>query len=78
MTGPEHYRRAEVLAEEAYRHLGQGADQFPAAEAWAAVAQVHATLAHAAAEAVSDDSLMDTQAWREVAGTKADDTDAPP
>lgn len=51
MTGPEHYRRAEQLAAEAYRHLGQGEGQATAV-AWAAVAQVHATLALAAATGI--------------------------
>jgi hypothetical protein len=48
MTGPEHFRRAEQLAAEAEKHLGQGDGQATAA-VWAAVAQVHATLALAAA-----------------------------
>jgi hypothetical protein len=66
VTGSEHYRRAEQLAEEAHKHLGQGDEQ--AATARAAIAQVHATLAHAAAVAVGDDTPMDRQAWREAAG----------
>ena len=44
MTGPEHFLRAEQLAEEANSHLGQDDEQATAA-VWAAVAQVHATLA---------------------------------
>jgi hypothetical protein len=48
MTGSEHFLRAEQLAEEAHNHLGQGDGQ-AAAAVWAAVAQVHATLAVAAA-----------------------------
>jgi hypothetical protein len=48
MTGPEHFLRAEQLAEEAHKHLGHGLGQATAA-VWAAVAQVHATLAVAAA-----------------------------
>jgi hypothetical protein len=48
MTGPEHFLRAEQLAGEAHKHLGQGEGQATAA-VWAAVAQVHATLAVAAA-----------------------------
>ena len=48
MTGPEHFLRAEQLAEEAHNHLGQDEEQATAA-VWAAVAQVHATLAVAAA-----------------------------
>ena len=48
MTGPEHLRRAEGLAAKAAEYLGQGDGQ-AAAAVWAAVAQVHATLAVAAA-----------------------------
>ena len=48
MTGPEHYRRAEELAAEAHRLLGQGDGQATAG-VWAAVAQAHAVLALAAA-----------------------------
>lgn len=53
MTGSEHFRRAEQLAEEAYRHLGLGVEEEAAANAWSALAQVHATLALAA---VSDNT----------------------
>jgi hypothetical protein len=48
MTGPEHFSRAEELAAKASEYLGQGDGQGSAA-VWAAVAQVHATLALAAA-----------------------------
>jgi len=48
-TGPEHFRRAEELAAKANEYLGQGGGQDSAA-VWAAVAQVHATLALAATE----------------------------
>ena len=48
MTGPEHFRRAEELAAKAEEYLGQGDGQDSAA-VWAAVAQVHATLALATA-----------------------------
>jgi hypothetical protein len=47
MDGPAHYRKAEELAEKADEYLGQG-DEKDAAAVWAAVAQVHATLAVAA------------------------------
>ena len=47
MTGPEHFRRAEELAAKAGEYLGQGDGQ-DSAVVWAAVAQVHATLALAA------------------------------
>jgi hypothetical protein len=48
MTGQEHYAEAEQLAAKATEYLGQGDGQESAA-VWAAVAQVHATLAVAAA-----------------------------
>ena len=48
MTAPEHFRRAEELAAKASEYLGHGDGQDSAA-VWAAVAQVHATLALAAA-----------------------------
>jgi hypothetical protein len=48
MTGPEHFHRAEQFAAEAQKYLGQGEGQDTAA-VWAAVAQVHATLALVAA-----------------------------
>ncbi|MBV9095910.1 MAG: hypothetical protein JO132_18910 [Streptosporangiaceae bacterium] len=48
MTGSDHYRTAEQLVAEAHKHLGHGDGQSTAA-LWAAVAQVHATLALAAA-----------------------------
>jgi hypothetical protein len=51
MTGPEHFRRAEELAAEAHKLLGQGDGQATAG-VWAAVAQTHAVLALAAATAV--------------------------
>ena len=48
MDGPAHHRTAEELAAKARQYLGQGDGQDSAA-VWAAVAQVHATLAVAAA-----------------------------
>jgi hypothetical protein len=66
MDGLEHYRKAEELAAEAHKHLGQGEGQATAA-LWAAVAQVHATLALAAATG----TRADWRRWDEVAGTKA-------
>ena len=67
MNGPEHYRRAEELAAEAHRLLGQGDGQATAG-AWPAVAQTHAVLALAAATAVGA-SGADHQAWADAAGT---------
>jgi hypothetical protein len=47
MDGSAHYRKAEELAAKAAEYLGRGDGQDSAA-VWAAVAQVHATLAVAA------------------------------
>ena len=55
MTGPGHFRKAEALAAKASEYPGQGDGQDSAA-VWAAVAQVHATLALAAATAVGTKS----------------------
>ena len=66
MTGPEHFRRAEQLAVKASEYLGQGDGQDSAA-IWAAVAQVHATLALAAASALAP-SRADDRAWIKAAG----------
>jgi hypothetical protein len=66
MTGPEHYREAENLVAKAHELLGQGEGQGTAA-VWAAVAQVHATLAGIALAALPDG---EREAWREVAGPR--------
>jgi hypothetical protein len=68
MTGPEHFRRAEELAAEAHKLLGQGDGQATAG-VWAAAAQAHAVLALAAATAVGA-SAADSRAWADVAGTR--------
>ena len=68
MSGPEHYRRAEELAAEADRLLGQGDGQATAG-VWAAVAQTHAVLALAAATAIGA-SGVDDRAWADAAGTR--------
>ena len=47
MDGRAHYRKAEQFAEKAAEYLGHGDGQ-ETASVWAAVAQVHATLAVAA------------------------------
>jgi len=60
MTGPEHFRRAEGLAAEAAKHLGQDEGQDTAA-VWAAVAHVHATLALAAATTLNSEG--DCRPW---------------
>lgn len=67
MTGPDHYRQAEELTAKAHDYLGQGEGQ--SAAVWAAVAQIHATLALAAATAPGMTSAHG-RAWRQVAGSK--------
>jgi hypothetical protein len=47
MDGRAHFRKAEQFAEKAAEYLGHGDGQ-DTASVWAAVAQVHATLALAA------------------------------
>ena len=53
MNGAEHFRRAEQLAEQARRHLQQEGGEATAA-AWSSLAQVHATLALAAASRTAE------------------------
>ena len=70
MSGPEYYRRAEELAAEAHKLLGQG-DGLATAGAWAAVAQAHAVLALAAATAIGA-SGADHRAWPTPPGPGSD------
>jgi hypothetical protein len=63
VTGPDHYSRAELLAQEAYKRLGQDDEQ--GAAPWAALAQVHATLAYTAVTAVGADKNW--HEWLEIA-----------
>jgi hypothetical protein len=67
MTGPEHYREAQLLlADPNYGEpKGIGRSETIAA------AQVHAMLALAAATALSGDSPQDVQAWRDAVGPAA-------
>jgi hypothetical protein len=69
MTGPEHYHEAQqLLADPNYGEpKGIGRSETIAA------AQVHATLALAAATALVGDSPQDVQAWRRAAGAKGTD-----
>ena len=67
MTGPDHDRKAEELTVKAHDYLGQGEEQ--SAAAWAAVAQIHATLALAATALGT--TAADGRAWTEVAGTRS-------
>lgn len=55
MTGPEHYAAAEVLLANAERHTTEDPGDMRIAEVSAATAQVHATLALAAATAGAGD-----------------------
>lgn len=70
MTGPEHYREAEQLAAAAAHHANVGKD-WNAAQGCAALAQVHATLALAAATALNDHDggspVLTYRAWKAVA-----------
>ena len=63
MTGPEHYVLAEKLLTEAGQARGEAARARRIA-----IAQVHATLALAAATALSGSGL-ESAAWRDSAGT---------
>jgi len=75
VTGPEHFRRAEQLAAAA-KHLGQGEGQDTAA-VWAAVAQVHATLALAAAT-LNSEGRQQAMAAALQPGSSAGDASYPP
>ena len=64
MTGPDHYREAEKLVQEAHDRLGL--EKHEAAAAYAAVAQAHAALASVALSALGPD--REPEAWGEAAG----------
>jgi hypothetical protein len=71
MTGPEHYLEAErliAMARESHHADLYGHYTDAQAALLLADAQVHATLAHAAATALS--STADARAWAEAAGTR--------
>jgi hypothetical protein len=74
MTGPEHYREAERLLDMAHHWTyGDGGDA-TVGGALAAEAQVHATLALAAATALVDetprsDAMSEYRAWQQAAGS---------
>lgn len=51
MTGPEHYRKAEECVAQADRHLTEDPRDMEIAKVAMGIAQVHATLALAAATA---------------------------
>jgi len=66
MTGPEHYLAAERLLEEIQEHPSSSINK---TESLMGQAQVHATLALAAATALGSVGF-DSREWAEVAGTK--------
>jgi len=65
MSGPEHYHAAELLLAEAREQPGEGSARSMAA------AQVHATLALAAATALH--GVSDHRHWFEATGTQHTD-----
>lgn len=71
MNGPEHYREAEALLAIAERHITEDPRDMRISEVSADAAQVHATLALAAATIAVNLPISDA-AWREVAGPKPD------
>lgn len=76
MTGPQHYSEAELLLKAANRKLagneGEWLNTMQRRAELRAEAQVHATLALAAAYA----EVNPTSMWHEVAGTKPADGEA--
>ena len=66
MTGPEHYHAAEKLLEENQEHPSSSINK---TASLIGQAQVHATLALAAATALGRGSL-ESREWADVAGTK--------
>lgn len=70
MNGPDHYREAEINLTWAAEARGESNEQYHLA-----VAQVHATLALAAATALPDSPngtrSANGRAWLEVAGTRS-------
>lgn len=66
MTGPEHYHAAEKLLEENQEHPSSSINK---TASLIGQAQVHATLALAAATALGSGGL-ESREWADVAGTK--------
>lgn len=81
MTGPEHYREAERLLATAYEgNLTTYEGENPEAARQIAEAQVHATLALAAATALSEPTraapratVPEWDAWQDAAGVTPND-----
>ena len=72
MTGPEHYRMAEGLLENIAASKSSSTDFYART---LAEAQVHATLALAAATGVAWPSLAEGAAWQEADGTARHSTE---
>ncbi|MFE2407016.1 hypothetical protein ACFXDE_01595 [Kitasatospora sp. NPDC059408] len=75
MTGPEHYHEAEQLLADVRKIPTLNDETSPAAVLLIAEAQVHATLALAAATALVDEkprsgSFAEYRAWRKVADSE--------
>lgn len=72
MTGPDHYRKAEQLLAESHTVLRPNDEGPCEADRVIAEAQVHATLALAAATALiapqGSGRSVDVQQWRDAAG----------
>lgn len=68
MTGPEHYQEAENQAESAARAIDDRL--FEDARVSLALAQVHATLALAAATGTSSAAKEERREWQYVAGVE--------
>lgn len=74
MTGPQHFKAADDLLGEADEQFRHGNDEI--ARYLVSRAQVHATLAHAAATALCQPDAAgmvapdEFQAWHRIAGTK--------
>ena len=75
MTGPDHYREAERLIAELVSINPGGGEMHRASEVALAAAQVHATLALAAASALGT-SATEARTWADAAGTKPSTGDA--
>ena len=70
MTGPDHYREAERILTEEISIDASGAEVHRAFEVAVAAAQVHATLALAAATALGA-SAAEVRTWADVLGTRS-------
>ena len=72
MNGTEHYRKSEEQVRKAEQALAEG--DVEASVTWSQIAQVHATLAAAAATALAGDAdgmhVRDSIAWADAAGVQ--------